>query len=268
MMQIKSSFYLNFILILLNTSFFLKGQPLVLKNTLAECIIENATSLKGLPYVAGSLEVSGQERLVWYNDRFDCVTFVEFVLALAIHQTSNNTSERSFEDVLQKIRYRDGIIDSYGSRLHYFSEWILQNEINGFVRNVTDEMSQSNYTKKINFMTSHVNKYPGLSLKSELKKVIKAEERINLFHWKYIPKMKVNEISDHIESGDIIAITTDQKDLDISHIGFALRIGNQVHLLHASETEGKVVICKKSLSEYLMGNSRQTGIMLIRPTIF
>ena len=267
-MQIKSSFCLNFILLFLITSFFIKGQPLVLKNTLAESIVENASSLKGMPYVAGSLEVSGKERLVWYNDRFDCVTFVEYVLALSIHHTSTNKSECSFEDILQQIRYRNGIIDGYGSRLHYFSEWILQNEMNGVVSNVTDKVSKIKYTKKINFMTSYSNKYPGLSLKSELIKVKQAEERINLFHWNYIPKIMVNDISDQIKSGDIIAITTDQKDLDISHIGFALRIGNQVHLLHASETEGKVVISKKSLSEYLMGNSRQTGIMLIRPTIF
>ena len=267
-MQIKSSFCLNFILLFLITSFFIKGQPLVLKNTLAESIVENASSLKGMPYVAGSLEVSGKERLVWYNDRFDCVTFVEYVLALSIHQTTSKTSKCSFEDILQKIRYRDGIIDGYGSRLHYFSEWILQNEMNGIVRNVTDEMSQTNYTKKINFMTSNSNKYQGLSLNSELKKVKQAEDRINLFHWNYIPKMMVNDISDHIESGDIIAITSDQKELDISHIGFAIRIGKHLHLLHASETEGMVVISKKPLSEYLMGNSRQTGIMLIRPILF
>jgi len=268
MKQFKSSFYLNFIFIFIITSFFIKGQPRVLKNTLAECIIENATSLKGLPYVAGSLEVNGQERLVWYNDRFDCVTFVEYVLALSIHHTSTNKSECSFEDILQQIRYRNGIIDGYGSRLHYFSEWILQNEMNGIVSNVTDKVSKIKYTKKINFMTSNSNKYQGLSLKSELKKVMKAEERINLFQWNYIPKMKVNDISDHIESGDIIAITSDQKELDISHIGFALRIGNQIHLLHASETEGKVVISKKSLSEYIVEHSRQSGIMLIRPILF
>ncbi len=242
---------------------FMFAQTEESKSSLSACIIENAQQLIGSPYVAGTLEVPGHERLVCLTDKFDCVTFVEYVLALSIYQ-AGNTQNKTFEDILRKLRYRHGVIDGYGSRLHYFSEWIIENEKNGFIQNITSKFSSSLYKKNIRFMTSNVSKYPPLADKKELKKVRLAEQRISEHTWNYIPKSKINHISDQILSGDIIAITTDIKDLDIVHTGFAIRSEDGVHLLHASESEGKVVISKKTLHDYLKSHKQQSGIMVLR----
>ena len=37
-----------------------------------------------------------------------------------------NTTFDDYKAELEKIRYRDGVIDGYASRLHYFCDWILQ----------------------------------------------------------------------------------------------------------------------------------------------
>ena len=62
-----------------------------------------------------SLDRDGEEELVIRTDAVDCLTFVEYTLAQALGS--------SFTENLQKIRYRDGIIDGYPSRLHYTSDW-------------------------------------------------------------------------------------------------------------------------------------------------
>jgi cell wall-associated NlpC family hydrolase len=243
---------------------FTFAQRVESKNFLSACIIENAQQLIGSPYVAGTLEVSGPERLVYFTDKFDCVTFVEYVIALSIYQ-SGDTQNETFEDILQQIRYRDGTIDGYGSRLHYFTEWILENEKNGYIRNVTADISLSKYKKDIRFMTVNADKYPALTNRSELQKVKDAQHRISSNYWHFVPKNVIHQISDQIQNGDIIAITTGVKDLDVVHTGFAFRYADGVHLLHASESEGKVTISKNTLTDYLNSHKRQTGIILLRP---
>ena len=68
-------------------------------------------SYLGTKYVANTLDQDGEESLVIRTDAVDCLTFVEYTLAQALGS--------SFADNLQKIRYRDGIINGYPSRLHY-----------------------------------------------------------------------------------------------------------------------------------------------------
>jgi len=52
--------------------------------------------------------------------------------------------------------------------------------------------------------------------------------------------------------------------LDVTHTGFAIWQGEQLHLMHAS-TSGEVVISKKPLREYLKGIKKNMGILVVRP---
>ncbi len=235
------------------------------KEKLAECMISNACFLIDQPYVAGTLETTGDEKLIFYTDKFDCVTFVEYVLAFSLFQLKSTQDMRTFEDIMTSVRYRNGIIDGYGSRLHYFTEWMLQQEKKGVLLNVTKEFSTSvPYYKKIDFISAHKSRYPKLKDRNTLVRIKKSESDINNQLWYYIPKSKVKTLIKSLKDGDIIAITTSIPGLDIIHTGFAIWVDNKVHLLHASETEKKVVISHKTLDQYLMGNAKQTGIMVVR----
>ena len=233
-------------------------------NKFAKCIIENAQNLIGKKYQAGTLEGDGQETLKYFSDKFDCVTFVEYVVAISIPMVNTNSSTGDFEKNLKNIRYRNGVINGYGSRLHYFTEWILQNSIRGLIKDVTIDLSGVPYLKDIDFMTRNKGSYPKLTDTTELKKVIKAEKRINGHKWMYIPKSKVHKIQSKILNGDIIAITSSIPGLDIVHTGFAIRQKDGIYLLHASESEGKVVISKRNIHNYLNANKMQTGIIILR----
>jgi hypothetical protein len=65
-------------------------------------------------------------------------------------------------------------------------------------------------------------------------------------------------------NGDIIAFTTKDEGLDVSHVGFAIWQGKKLHLLHASSKEGGVVISKITLAAFLKANKKFTGIIVAR----
>lgn len=219
------------------------------------------------PYKAGTCEIAEKECLIINLRAFDCVTFVEsmFSLALCIKNNKKNFSE--YERYLQKIRYRNGKIVGYPSRLHYFSDWIFDNINKKLVNDITSQIGGIKMTKKINFMTVNYKKYKHLkNNKIYRDSILAAENRINKRKNIYfIPKTKLHLYENKINSGDIIAIATSINRLDFSHTGIAYRIDDKLHLLHASSSKKKVVISKKTLNEYLNGIKSHLGIAVIRP---
>jgi hypothetical protein len=231
---------------------------------ISSCFIENASYFIGTPYIAHTLESGQEEKLLIYNDKYDCVTFVEYVLALTIYQNQTSDPKKTIPQIITNLRYRNGIIDGYGSRLHYFTEWLIHNEKNGTIKQITTQIGGQPFDKKINFMTAHKSKYPKLNNSKDLQKVKDAEIFLNTQNLTYIPKDKLKAAFTLINDGDIIAITTGIEGLDIVHTGFAYRKGDDIYLLHASEKEGKVVISDLPLDEYMQKNKSQSGIMVAR----
>ncbi|MGB4960784.1 MAG: N-acetylmuramoyl-L-alanine amidase-like domain-containing protein [Saprospiraceae bacterium] len=231
---------------------------------MSECIIENASHFIGTPYVAGTLDESSKESLVCRSDGFDCVTFVEYILALSMYQTKGKYAGLAIPDIIQKLRYRNGEIEGYGSRIHYFTEWILQTEKSDILQNITSSLSKTVYDKQINFMSQHVSKYPKLTEKKEVDKIKKSESLINSKISFYIPKENIKNISQFLQNGDIIAITTNIAGLDFVHTGFIIWIDKNPHLIHASSDGGQVMITHESLSDYLKNNKSPSGIVVLR----
>lgn len=61
------------------------------------------------PYVAHTLEVNDEEKLVVNFDEVDCTTFVEYVLALSLSPVKDGAIDKAdYARNLQSIRYRDG----------------------------------------------------------------------------------------------------------------------------------------------------------------
>ncbi|HMD13704.1 MAG TPA: N-acetylmuramoyl-L-alanine amidase-like domain-containing protein [Bacteroidota bacterium] len=219
----------------------------------------------GSAYEANTLDRSSAEMLVCNLATFDCVTFVENVLALACCIKQNRYDYNAYRRELQTIRYRNGIIAGYASRLHYFSDWIYDNERKGIIVDVTKKTGGVPYQKHIDFMTQHRSSYPPLADDSVFQHVSACEDSINTRQRWYVPKSNVKEVEGTISSGDIIAITTVRAGLDISHTGIAIRLADgSLHLLHAPDAGKTVTISKETLPEYLKHHAEQTGIMVLR----
>lgn len=230
-------------------------------------ISEIGKSFIGVDYEPHTLEKEGDERLIIHLTSFDCTTFLENVLTFSRSIKSGKTTFQDFQNELTKVRYREGKIDKYPSRLHYFSDWIYDNSKKGIVQDITKNIGGIICTNKVGFMTNNKDKYSQLSNNDEFYNSIKnKEDEINSREFYYIPKNKVGKFEDKIEDGYLIAITSGVKDLDIVHVGIAVRMDDgKIYLLHAPSPGSKVHITKKPLYNYLMQNKKQTGIVVIKP---
>lgn len=231
----------------------------------SKLMLQIANSLVGTPYVGHTLETEGEEHLVVNLREFDCTTFIETVLALTMTVQSDAPGVETFCQILQALRYRKGRIDGYGSRLHYFSEWIADNEKKGFVENITNQFEGEPLKISVNYMSTHPEAYLQLKDDSLMRlKIATVENKLSdLSKTYYLPKEKVSLKEPQLPEGTIVGITTNIEGLDFIHTGILIRVGQQIHLLHASSDNKKVLISEQPLSEYLMSNKRQTGIVIL-----
>lgn len=219
----------------------------------------------GRPYVAHTLDQPG-EPLTCRLDGFDCVTFVETSVAMARAIAGGSPSPASFEQALTQLRYRDGVRAGYGSRLHYFSDWIADNARRGLVEDLTPSLGGVPDTRKIDFMSTHREAYPLLADNAAFQMVLNAEQAINARPRYMIPKDRLSTVLPLLETGDIVGITTNIAGLDVVHTGLIDRLPDgSVHLLHAPESGTTVCVSTKPLVEYLQGFKAQTGVMVARP---
>ena len=227
-----------------------------------------AKKMLGVPYVAGTLDGNEEEQLVVLVDSLDCTTFVETVLAFCIADKRGERDYEGFKKALTQIRYRDGILNGYTSRLHYFSDWIRNNEQMGFVKECTSETACSQPKELwLDFMTSHVDSYLPMKKNPELVQEMAAHEK----NWQgtvvsYIPKEKLNLSPEElkIKDGDVLAMVTNIKGLDIVHVGFAFWREGKLHLLHASSSAKKVIEDPKTQYESSKNTKAHIGVRAIR----
>ena len=227
-----------------------------------------AKQMLGTPYVAGTLEINEEESLVVNMDEVDCTTFVETVLALCVADKNDERSYDAFKEALTQIRYRGGVLDGYVSRLHYFSDWIRDNERMGFIKECTSQTTCAQLQELwLDFMSTHSESYLPMKKDTSLvKEIALLEKKWQGVSVAYIPKDKLNLSSEElkIKNGDILAITTNIKGLDVVHVGFAFWKGEKLHMLHASSNAKKVIEAPQSLYDYSKNKKAHMGVRAMR----
>ena len=218
----------------------------------------------GADYVPGTLEIQ-PEQLVVNLEQFDCVTYVESMLALArVLEEPEPTFDRFLLE-LRRIRYRQGRLDGYASRLHYFSEWISDNASLGIVQDVTPELGGVPLNEHIAFMSSNRERYPTLRDDDTYDRIREIEETLSRASIMYIPKDRIADAISRIRDGDIIAATSSTVGLDVAHTGFAIRVDGRLHFMNAPLVGRSVEISELPLAERMQRISEQDGVMVARP---
>jgi hypothetical protein len=228
-------------------------------------VLRMSESFLGTPYVAGTLEVNPTERLICKLDGLDCTTLVESAISLAVAKSENPTLE-GYKDELTKLRYRNGEIDGYASRLHYVVDWMYENEKRGRIENITARIGGVPFRKEINFMTNHANLYPSLSESQVWEKVREFESQINSREHYYIPKAGIRKTEAMLHDGDVVAFTSSVEGLDCNHMGIITKVGSRAYLIHASSTGKKVILSHVPLAEYVASVPKHTGMIVARLT--
>lgn len=219
----------------------------------------------GNEYVAHTLEVNEEEKLIVNLRELDCTTYAENLLALARTLKSENQSFEQFAEEIKKIRYRDGQLDEYPSRLHYFSDWIYNNRANNLVSTPADSFGAP-FPNKVSFMSSNPDSYKHLKQNPEYVSIIEQQEaKINSNNYYYVSKENIPEYEHLLKEVDIIGLTTSINGLDVAHVGVLVEQNGKLHLMHASQSSLKVEISDDPISSFLKPNSKNTGIMIARP---
>ena len=230
-------------------------------------------SFVGAPYVANTLELPGSEQVVVNLQEMDCVTFVENVLALAhfIRKAEPGTldsdaeTQALYKRLLRQIRYRGGRVDGYPSRLHYFSDWILDNEAKGLVQEITRELGGVEDPRAIDFMSTHPQAYRQLANPVVFRAIQNQEVYLSGLVRYRIPEGEMAAGISRIQDGDIIAATSTVQGLDVGHTGLALWQDNALHLLHAPNVDGSVEVSDLPLAERVWRLEGMDGIRVVRP---
>ena len=221
----------------------------------------------GTPYVASTLDKNMEEQLVVNMHELDCFTFVENVLTLSSTARHDNLSMEYFMEKLTEIRYRKSQLTDYASRLHYTSDWMYENEKNGLLQNISEELSGVKETKRINFMSNHQTAYKQLaSDEAMLAKIAQQEDIINnRGGFYYLPKEQIAKQAKDIPHMAIVGFVTAIDGLDTTHVGFAYRKKNgELGFIHASSVQMEVVIDTMSLSDYCLSQKNCKGIIVAR----
>jgi hypothetical protein len=228
----------------------------------------------GLPYVGFTLENGDKEHLIVNLHGLDCTTFVETVLALSLCDLQDARTFKDYCRNLLKVRYRDGKMTDYTSRLHYFTWWGDDNVKLGIVKEIgkmdpQDFPFDAVHTIHINYMSKNPHLYKQLKNHPEFVPVIKRyEDDTNGKKYAYIAKedLKFHQSTPlgQIRDGDIVAMLTDQDGLDTRHIGIAFWKDGKLHLLHASSLYKKVLMSKETFYEYEKKQPKHIGIRVWR----
>lgn len=229
-----------------------------------ELVIKIAKHFLGTPYVAGTLEIE-PERLTVNTRETDCILFVEMCLALSLTAKEAEPTFEKYVDNLRKLRYRDGVVDGYASRLHYTSEWIIQGSMRGIFREVSRECGGSRLDQKFNFMSTHPASYKQLKDSPEnVARIRAAEENLETWDYWYIPKAELPRCIKQIRTGDIIGFNSATPGLDIAHVAYAYWDGDTLTFIHASYSEKKVVVNATPLVPYTNAIKGHNGLRVIR----
>jgi N-acetylmuramoyl-L-alanine amidase-like len=193
--------------------------------------------LLGRAYVEGSLGGGPQspEELRISLRAFDCVTFIETVLGLALARTIER-----FIDAIHRIRYEAGEVD-WVRRNHYMVDWARNNEEQGFVKNLTAGPFALTKSCTLGLIAGLPEKRTSFS---------------------YFPVQDRADVAELFETGDVMLFVSTKETLDVFHTGFLIEREGRWLLRHATRTAGAII--DQELAEFTSQN-KMAGFVLLRP---
>jgi len=246
-------------------SWMAEGQTLRATGVSTEGLIEfYANKQLGIPYIGGLLEVPQMEQLVVTLQGSDCVLFVEHSLALALTTLQGSQHYDDLARNIALLRYQQGQVDGYASRLHYFSDWLQTNEKKGIIKLLHQSDDTLPIMDPVNFMTQNRSAYRQLASSDSLYTLLQQREAyLRDRHIRMIPQGRIPEFESTFQTGDILSFVSTINGLDIAHTAIIVRNGDRVGFYHASTT-GKVIKDPKTIYEYTTSRRNVNGIIVAR----
>ncbi len=243
------------------------------KLPLGERTLMVAREMLGTPYVNYTLEVDDRiESPVVDFTGMDCWTFYENALAIArmIHYKPGPYRPQDMLHMIEIERYRNGVCNgSYLSRMHHLEEVFHDNQRRGLATNITPRLpGAERLRREIREMTVQWKNYRYLRSDPRLIEPMGRVEawvsRLPVYH---IPRSRVRAVEDHLQNGDICAITTQWHSGYTSHVGLIIRLKGRAYFMHATSdrSKGRKCIVDRPITDYLNDSTKHAGIIICRP---
>ncbi len=241
------------------------------KLPIGELMGKIARELEGTPYVGFTLETSkDQESCVVNLAGLDCVTFFEDTLCIARMLKRGKSKPEDLLAELQYTRYRGGKMGDFTTRLHYTTDWFVDNEKKGVVKILAPTLPGAEpFTQKVGIMSQRPANYRQLAAHPDLVPTIqKLEEQINARPLMFVPLDKLAEAESHLQTGDIVGVATMEPGIDIAHTGLCIKDEQGVvHFMDASSSKAhyRVTFEEGPISKAFHWSKKLTGAMFARP---
>jgi len=226
-------------------------------------IMESSASLLGKPYAISPL---GEEKgldadpLVRY-DKFDCTTFVETSLALALASDSSQVV-----NYMNRIRYKDAKVD-FMTRNHFTNidwvknnSWLLKEATTKYFPSLA--IKQSTIILKKNWFDKNFHlKFDGPSEMSVLNYLSFTAIKKDPSLLKQLPQLVVFSLV----RKNWFLISKIGTDLDISHQGFIIKTDKGIIARHASQRHQMTIEqpIEKFIAEMQMASPTVAGIQIL-----
>ncbi|WP_395768778.1 N-acetylmuramoyl-L-alanine amidase-like domain-containing protein [Aquirufa sp.] len=220
----------------------------------APSLVDIGKRFLGKPYRGHMLSPGNPEKLITSQDAFDCLTFLEHCLATRI----SYGNPAGFVPALKHVRYAGDSVQ-YEKRYHYFSDamWHLGYKV------IQDPIHHSTAPKDFSFLSNYLRAQKSSSI--DINALAQREKILSKRKFEYTAMKDLSFVLPLIQDGDLIALVGKKNHLDVLHTSMAVRQGNQVHIMHASQEKKKVIISPQTLVEYLNSHKQFIGISVFRP---
>jgi hypothetical protein len=219
----------------------------------------------GTAYSSASGSTAG-ESLALEIDHFECVSLLESSLAMARCAWRGEATEGCFVWEVLGFRYRSGLMGDYASRLHYFEDWLEDNEGRWRVKNLTANLGGQPVERDFHYITQHAGTAPALALPGVRRRMLAVERELSSRPHVVLRRNDVGRALDAVRDGDLIAVVGNKPGRLIVHAGLIVRrTGERPRLLHASSYHRRVVVTSEDVSAYVMRRPERIGVIVARP---
>ncbi|MEM6732116.1 MAG: N-acetylmuramoyl-L-alanine amidase-like domain-containing protein, partial [Myxococcota bacterium] len=159
--------------------------------TFGELAVRAARLRLGTPY-DDTPQSAGPETLEVRVDKLHCVSLVEYADALARCLWRESPTSSCFLGEVEQTRYRNGEMSNYASRLHYFVDWLGDNQKRERLRRLDRELTAVSIREPFFFMTRHPHSYPALADQDTRAAIVAAEKRLSHAEHMYVPRERIS----------------------------------------------------------------------------
>ncbi|MDZ7311231.1 MAG: DUF1460 domain-containing protein [candidate division KSB1 bacterium] len=187
----------------------------------------------------------------------DCQTFCEQILAMTLATNHDEMFQH-----LQRLRYRDGVIDIRNRNHFLIADWLPNN--GWLVEDITVAIG-GDFTAG---MTKTIDRRETLRKKGVREKDLAGIPPAEIMTVKYIPEDRLPEIKARLQGGEIACVVQSRPGIFAAHLGFVLRDSSgRIIFRNASARRGiKRVVDEDfdDLVKFLRRNPSWVGMVFLR----